>query len=1017
MRRYAMIFFMLMCTIGAFAQSRFKISGQVVGDDGLPVIGASVMISGTKNGTVTDADGKYTIEAKVDDVLIFSCIGYAEQSKKVEGKGAVNIVLDTDTKMLQETVVIGYGSVKKEDLTGSVGVVNVDKISNPAIQSVDQALQGRVAGMDIQSAGGEPGAGSSIRIRGTRSISASNDPLIVVDGVVDAVESFSDINPDDIKSISVLKDASSTAIYGARGSNGVILVTTRGQERTRLNVSFTASVGLSQMLKELDIMNGTEFAQYRNDISYLKNISSNATKPMEVGGPYPFVNPSVYGEGTNWQNVLTRKAIQQSYKFAVNRGDSKSHMYFSIGYDDNQGIIIGTDMRRLTTLLKADYKFFKWLTAGVRLTYTNRYNDLNKIKINGQSAYSACALSPLLGPTDKWNKYSDNSGSGASVYDSPFLQAKNETNYRKANYINATPWIEITPMKALVLKSTFSSTLTDAENYYYSPSSMPLATYRQIGGTATWTNTKRTTFLSETTLTYKKEFNKTHDLNVMAGFTAQKSVEDYKYIKGVGYLDDNVGPNNLSGIVDKRNLTNNSKISDIRRMSAIARANYSYKSRYYLTFTGRADGSSMFAEGHKWAFFPAVAFKWTLSNEPWMSMARASGTALSVRLSGGRSGNDAVGSYVSQAALTSSVSSWMFGENQQLSYYPTRLDNENLTWEMTDSYNLGVDLSLLHDRVTMSAEAYMSNTSGLLLTVQNSQTTGFATRYANVGSTRGYGFEFSITSHNISKPRFSWETNFTISHDNSIVTDLGVGNEYVPTMSKGGIMIFGYKQGYPANALWGFQYCGVWHNDEERAINKITNSYVSYQDQNGYSKYADVNHDGILDKNDMVYLGTSDPLLYGGLQNTFNFYGVTLGLYFTYSLGGKIYNLSEFNLGSAVGSSNKYRYMADGWHPVRNPNSDIPSAYSSDGYASDRYVHDASYLRLKTLSLSYTFDLSSKVKFLKDIALSAYVDNLFLISAYNGYDPDVTASKSIRRLDDASYPNPRTFMFSVKFRY
>lgn len=1014
-----MIVLSVLCSATSFAQGKITVTGQIVGDDGLPVIGASVMVAGTTTGVVADLDGKYSIEAKEDDVLVFSCIGFTEERKKVEGKKPINIVLQSDSKMLQETVVIGYGSVKKEDLTGSVGVVNMDKIANPATVSVDQALQGRVAGMDIQSAGGEPGEASSIRIRGTRSINASNDPLIVVDGVVDAVESFSDINPDDIKSISVLKDASSTAIYGARGSNGVILVTTKGQERTKLSVSFTANVGVSQLLKELDIMNGTEFAQWRNDLTYIKNMSSTTgpTAPMEVGGSYPFANPAIYGEGTNWQRVLTRNGLQQGYKFAVNRGDSKSHMYFSFGYDNNQGIIIGSDMQRYTAFLKADYKFFKWLTAGFRFNYTYRHNDLNKIKINGQNAYSACSLSPLLGPEDKWNKYSDNSGSGASVYDSPYLQAKNETNYRNGSYINVTPWIEIRPLQCLSLKSTFSTTLTDAETYYYSPSYMPLAQSRQTGGTATWADTKRKTFLSETTLTFKKNYNKAHDLNIMGGFTAQRSIENYDYIKGVGYLDDKVGPDNLSGVMDKRNLTVNSKISDIRRMSVIARANYSFKSRYYVTLTGRADGSSMFAEGHKWAFFPAAAFKWTLSNESWMSMAKAKGTALSLRLSAGRSGNDSVASYASQAALTSASSTWLFGENQELSYYPARLDNESLTWEITDSYNVGVDLSLLHDRITMTAEAYLSNTSGLLLSLQNAQTTGFSTRLANAGSTRGYGFEYSITSHNIVKPRFSWETNFTISHDNSIVTDLGIGNEYVPTMSKGGIMIFGYKQGYPANALWGFQYCGVWHNDAERSQNKITKSYVSYQDKNGYSKYADVNHDGILDKNDMVYLGSSDPIVYGGFNNTFNIYGFTLGIYFTYSIGGKIYNLSEFNLGSAVGSSNKYRYMMDGWHPVRNPDSDIPSAYSSDGYASDRYVHDASYLRLKTLSIGYTFDLSSKVKWLRDIAVSAYVDNLFLVAGYNGYDPDVTSSKSIRRLDDASYPNPRTFMFSVKFRY
>ena len=316
----------------------------------------------------------------------------------------------------------------------------------------------------------------------------------------------------------------------------------------------------------------------------------------------------------------------------------------------------------------------------------------------------------------------------------------------------------------------------------------------------------------------------------------------------------------------------------------------------------------------------------------------------------------------------------------------------------------------------MTADAYLSNTTDLLLKVKNAAHTGYTERYDNIGSTRGWGAEFSITTHNISKKIFDWETTLNLSHSTSIVTELGAGYENVSVYNVGGQMAFGYVKGYPANAIWGYQYCGVWHNDQERAENKLTNTYKSYQDYNGYAKYADVNNDGVLDRNDLVYLGTTDPIIAGGFNNNFRIGKLSLGVYFTYSLGGKVYNLTELYLGTSITTANKYRYMAKSWTPA-NAESDIPSAESKDNYGSSRFVHDASYLRLKTVSLSYVFDLSKKVKWLRDITLSAYGENLWLLSKYNGYDPDVTSSGAVRRLDNAAYPNPRTYMLSIKFRY
>lgn len=1016
MRKIILAIVILLLACPLLAQQR-TIAGQVLGEDGMPIPGATVIKQGTPEGVMTDAEGRYSISANNYDVLIFNCIGYKEASESVNDRKQINVVLKNDVQLLDDAVVIGYGTQKKSDLTGSVGIVSMEEIISPATGSTDMALQGRIAGVDILSGGGEPGEATSIRIRGTRSISASNDPLIVVDGIVDAVESFSDINPDDIKNITVLKDASSTAIYGARGSNGVILITTKGGSTgSKVAITLSASAGMSELPRKLDIMNATEFAQFRNDY---KLTSGNAkTTTPQASGYYPFEDPSVYGQGTDWQEILTRKAVQQEYKVSMNYGDSKSHAYTSFGYENRDGIVIGTGMRKFTSLLKLDRKVFSWLQVGLRANFATRRNNRNSVTINGTGNSSAVCLSPLVGPEDSWNRYSDEGGSGGSVYNSPYLIATRATNYVDIRYLNLVPWAEIKLSKNLALKSTFSSSWTDNDAYSYSPASMPLAVVRKTGGTAYRSIDDRTSLLSETTLTWKQTIARSHKVDVVGGFTAGRKTISIQTTRGVGYLDDNVGPYNMGAIMDRRNLTESSSMSEITRMSFLGRANYSYKSRYHFTLTARYDGSSNFAAGHKWGFFPAAAFRWSITNEPWMAAVKAGGlTNLSLRLSAGRSGNDAISSYVSQQALTSAYSSWLFGESQQLSTYPNRLDNALLTWEKTDSYNAGLDVSVLNDRITITADAFLSDTRDLLLKVQNPKQTGFDTRWANVGTTRAWGMEASISSRNIVTQHFSWRTDLTLSHNNSVVTDIGAEYEQVATYSANSQMLYGYKVGYPVNALWGYKFGGVWHNAQEREDNQATRTWVSYQQVDGYSKYADLNHDGILDYRDQAYLGSADPILFGGLQNNFTIKQFSLGVYLTYSIGGYIYNLSEFNLGSGINNTNKYRYMIDCWHPVRNPEANLPSAYAQDAYRSDRYVHDASYLRLKTLSVSYTFDLSRKVKWARDITISAYADNLLLFTKYNGYDPDISSSSSVRRLDNAAYPNPRTYMFSIKFRY
>ena len=997
----------------AMAQKARTITGQVFDNAGQPMIGATVVVAGNTNvGTTTDAQGKYKIKASPDDNLSFSFLGYVEVTERVGNRTNINIVLNPENVSINEVVVIGYGTQQKSDLTGAVTSVNMEDLTNTAAASVDEALQGRLAGVEIMTTDGEPGSAASIRVRGSRSITASNEPLIVVDGVMDAVANFADIDPAEIKNVTVLKDASSTAIYGSRGANGVILVTTHEAKANKLNVTFKGTFSLSELPRELDMMNATEFASYRND--YYTNNSSSARYWQSWKPRYP--NPAAYGEGTDWLDVMTRKAFSQKYFLSLAGGSKSTKVYFSMGYNDIQGIVIDSDQQQLSGRLKIDHTVFKWLKLGINTQYSKRHNNKSNTAISGNATRAVTNLNPMMTPTETWDTLGDNGTNGGSIYDSPYLKATKLINYDDRTILTLTPYIELTLAKNLRLKSQFSYVDTTTAGFYYSPSDMPVAERYKYGGSATRRDNNKRNFLSETTLSYKKTIKKKHKIDVVGAFTAQNTKWNNYSASGRGYLDDKVTAYNMGSLVDKRCLTVSTSASELQRYSVLARVNYSYGGRYHLTVTGRGDASSNFAAGHKWAFFPAAAFKWSISNEKFMRGAKSWLSDLSLRISGGRSGNDAVSTYVSQMVLTTNQSGWLFGDSYEVSYYPTRIDNPNLTWEKTDSFNVGVDFSILNDRITMSLEGYMAYTKDLLYTMQNAAITGFTSRYANIGSTENKGVEFTLTTRNISRRNFQWTTNLTVAHNSSKVTDIATAYGYVSTYSRSGYMLYGYAEGYPANSLWGFQYEGVWHTQDEINQNKQTKTYVGSTKAIGYPRYADTNHDGVMNDKDRIYLGSADPIVYGGFNNTFKIIkNLSLGVYFTYSIGGRMYNIMEFTTMVGGATSNKDRRMLEAWHMNRNPFSNVPGAYFTDSYGSDLYIYDASYLRLQNINLSYRFDLRKKTRYLRDISLTASVNNVALLTKFPGYDPDAISGG--RRIDTGRYPKNRTYSLAIQIRY
>lgn len=1006
------------------AQEARTLSGKVVDENGETLIGAGVMLSGGTRGTVTDLEGKYTLQLKADDaVIVVSFVGYTTQEIVIGDRKTIDVTLKPDlSNKLNETVVIGYGTAKKQDLTGSVATVKMTDIEQLPITSIDQALQGRIAGVDIVGTGGAPGSASSINIRGARSITASNEPLIVVDGVMDAVTDLSDINPADIANISVLKDASSTAIYGAKGANGVIMITTRQGNTSRPTVNLKMEVGVSQIARELDVMNAEEFVRYRNSNSQIDNLQLVDGQVVTKSSWVPKYDVADYASDTDWIDEISRTAIYQNYYLSVS-GKAKDSNYFgSLSYTNDQGIIEGSGMERYSGRLNLYKKFADWLHVDVRANFTYQNRDLNKAKFGGTNiSNGAMYLAPIIGIKDSHNPLYEN----GALINTPYASIHNEEYYQTKQHHNYYGIIRIVPIKKLSIRSQNNIQMAITDTYHYWPSWMPKKATSE-GADAYRSNNDWMRLSTENTITYKDKFGKNHNFDALAGFSAQTNTRRTMSITAKSMLNDESKWDNFASIGSKENYTIASSLVRVVRMSGFARINYNFAHKYYLTATVRGDGSSNFAANRKWGFFPSAALKWNIRQEDFLRYARWL-NQLELRVSYGRTGNDDIPSYRSMQAYSSGFSYIFDGLNGPI-YSPSRLENPNLTWETTDQFNVALETAMFNNRLSINLEGYMSKTKDLLLNVSTMNTTGYSSRLSNLGLTSNMGVELSIESRNIERSKFGWTTMFSIAHNSQMVEDIG-NNNYVSTVTSAGnikYMMYGYKAGYPLNALWGFEYAGTVKSIKDYEENLESKKYVYRDNHNsavsalGHGRYVDQNNDGVLDNNDLVYLGNADPVISGGLQNNFYFGKLQLSLFFTYSYGGKMYNYSELYMAGSI-YSNQYRYMLDSWHPTRNPDSDIPRAGDSANamLPSSFQVHDSSFLRLQDLSLKYTFDLR-KTKIFRDLTLGVSGKNLWLWTKYNGFDPDVRAEEdgiTLRRVDMNAYPTARKVVLSVNVKF
>lgn len=1030
------IIFLLSGHAQLFAQQQAVVKGQVNDEDNTPLVGVTVVAVHTQakgtTATKTDSSGMFQFSSlALGGPYSFevSYVGYESQTLtgytlKANANVSLLVSLKPVDRALDQVVAIGYGTVKKTDLTGAVSTVKMQDLQNIPVTRVDQMLAGRVAGAEFMSTDGTPGAGTTVRIRGTRSISASNEPLYVVDGVMDGINNLNDLNPSDIASISVLKDASATAIYGSRGANGVIIITTKGgvDRGGKTDFNFKVSRGFAEMPGYLDLMNATEFAQLMNDRFYLTS-TANQTRPLE---DYPYPDPLSLGEGTDWQKTITRRAPFSSYLLSASGGNKNTRYYLSGGYDDAQGVIINTGMKRFQFRLNLDQTFSKYAKTGVRMAYSNTKQEQPLRYLGAYNNWSVSFTSvapvvPVYNPDGTLNSWNSQNYSGG-VSDLPMHEVTMRKNTTGTGTMNTMLYLDIMPVKDVVAHTSVSYSKSDINTDALILSTMPS---RAATGNATSKSiSQNDNILNENTLTYKHSFEADHHLDAMYGFTVQKQNFYRVGISGSGYYSDETALWDIGSIPNKANLGVNGAKELQTRMSHLARVNYNYAEKYYLTATLRRDGASNFAANNKWAYFPSAGIRWNVLNESFMKHSGMSELAL--RLSAGTSGNDAIARYQSLDRLGSTTSGYLFGGTQPVAFYPTGLANSGLKWEKTTTYNAGLDMSLLNKRLNITLEAYKSNTSDLLLTVQVPTQTGFSSRLMNFGKTSNKGIELTINYDVLRKRNVSWATSLTVARNQQMVEDIGlVGRVVTSTYTYGAqYMINGYQDGMPLNAIYGFQYAGVWKSQDEITRNATDKQYVSASAAYlsvGRQRYVDQNRDGLMNSDDLVMLGDADPDLYGGLQNTFRYKKAFLSIYLNYSIGGEMYYPGGmFNM-TGVYLQNQQKMMVNRYHPVRNPDSDIPRSDSKDDIPNDRFVYDASFLRFKAASVGYTFDLARITgSRLKSLALSLNGSNLFLLKKYIGYDPEVNTSgtsSTLRRIDNGSFPPNRTLTFTAELKF
>ena len=1032
------------------AIAQVVIRGKVIDQTGESVPGANIQVKGGSQGTISDLDGKFSLNVpNRRSVITVSFIGYVTQELPVDVSKPMSIILKEDTKTLDEVVVVGYQEVKKRDLTGSVAKVNMDDMLKTPSSSFDQTLGGRVAGVNVTSAEGTPGATMSIVIRGNNSLTQDNSPLYVIDGFpVEDPAIASTINSSDIESLDILKDASATAIYGARGANGVVIITTKKGKVGKPQIKYDGSFGFQNVANTIDMMDAYEFVKLQNE-SYAADTKKNYLKFYEEKqwtlDDYRTV-PQY-----DWQDEVLRTAWQQSHNISLMGGTEGVRYNASASYFDQDGVILNSNYKRFQTRMNTVVRRGK-LNMSITANYSRSIQTGSSTSLYSSSGmnnlfYSVWGYRPVTEPDVPLSSLMDNiidtTINPTNDYRfNPIMSLKNE--YRKGyiNTLQLNGFVEYEFMKGLKFKVSGgytqdgrnNDTFNNSKTRYGSPISADKVN-------ASVVRQERLTWLNENTLTYQTNIKKKHAINSLIGVTLQNS--DYETYS---FKTTNI-PNEAMGMAGMSEGTPGATTSDKTSWSMVsylARVIYNYKSKYYATASFRADGSSKFAKENRFGYFPSGSVAWNFSEEDFMKKTKSFLSNGKLRASWGLTGNNRVGEYESYALLralkaaSGNVASgvYPFDANQNnLGTVPISLSNRNLKWETTEQWNVGLDLGFLQERIGINVDLYTKTTRDLLLNAALPQSSGFFSATKNVGKVRNSGIEFTLNTVNIDKGGFRWNTNFNIAFNRNQVLELAEDQISLRSIAYfdqnyNGQPTYISKKGYSMGMIYGYQYEGTYKYDD---FYKSGDAYVlrpgvvafsgETNTQPGMPKYKDLNGDGVIDTNDRTMIGRGLPIHTGGFTNDFSYKGFDLSIFFQWSYGNDILNANRLFFENSNGSRNlnQFASYANRWSP-ENPTSDIPAAIQSNSnkVVSSRVVEDGSFLRLKTLSLGYTLPKKRLQK--SGIATArVYVaaQNLWTLTGYSGYDPEVSIRSGALTpgLDYSAYPRAFAVNFGVNLGF
>ena len=1056
-RGLSMMLFVLFSMTVAMAQVLVK--GTVIDKTGESVIGASIQVKGTTQGTITDIDGKFSLGVPdKKSVIVISFIGYATKELQVDPSKPMSIVLEEDTKVLDEVVVVGYQEVRKKDLTGSVAKADMNELLNTPVGSFDQTLGGRIAGVNVSSGEGTPGGTMNIVIRGNNSLTQDNSPLYVIDGFpVEDAAIASTINHSDIESLDILKDASATAIYGARGANGVVIITTKKGKVGKAQITYDGSVTMQHVTRTIPMMDAYEFVKLQAETYPASIANSTGGYLMEYQGKQWTLEDYRDIFQYDWQDEILRTALQHNHNIRITGGTEGVRYNASVSYYNQDGILLNSGYERFqaraNTVVKRDKLDISLTTNYSRSIQTGSTPSETSYSGMNNLFYSVWGYRPVTYPNKSMesllNDVMDEAIDSSNDYRfNPIRSLKEEYRKYYINNLQMNGYVSYEFIKGLKLKVSGGYTYDARKNDQFNNSNT-----RYGGPTSTdkvnaqIIRNERLTWLNENTLTYQTNIKKKHFFNSLIGITFQNSDYEYYSLKSTHIPNESLG---MAGMADGTLSSSSSLKSSWAMMSYLARLNYNYKSKYYATASFRADGSSKFSKKHRYGYFPSGSLAWNFMEEEFMAPIKKVVGAGKLRVSWGLTGNNRIGEYDYYALLqmlkekqgdyisNGSIPSGVYPFDNDMSsvgMVPVSLPNEDLKWETTEQWNVGLDLSFFDERLNFTADVYRKTTRDLLLEASLPLVSGYYSATKNIGKVRNDGLELSLSTVNIKTKDFTWTSDFNIAFNKNEVLELAENQLSLTTAAKfdqnyNSQPSYIAKVGLPMGMMYGYLYEGTYKYDD---FIKSGNSYtlkdnVPYfsseaNTQPGMPKYKDINGDGVIDSNDRTIIGRGLPIHTGGFTNSFAYKGFDLSIFFQWSYGNDIMNANRLFFENAGGKKdlNQFASYANRWTPD-NPDSDIPAATksASNNVISSRIIEDGSYLRLKTVTLGYTFPktLIAKAK-LSNARVYLAAQNLWTWTSYSGYDPEVSIRNSALTpgLDFSSYPRAFTLSFGVNLGF